>query len=179
MVFRRIHHGLLGLVIFIIIVISPVRGLPTLSALDQLSQVCRSLSLLNEWMFKHLFGRRPLPGIPLQTHFDELLEWPAEVAIQARGWVLGNQKQNFHGMNICVGRISTCQLNSRDTQRPNVCFIVISRLFDDFRGHPKGRSNESILLRHRCRQLTRNAKISQFDLATGTQQNIRSWQTVS
>jgi hypothetical protein len=175
MVFRRILHRLLDLVIFIIIIaFPPVRGLPTLSPLDQLSQVRRSLGLLDKRMLKHFLGRRPLPGIPLETHLDELFEWPGKAAIQGRGRILGDQKQNFHGMNICIGRISTSQLDSRDTQRPNVCFVVISGLFNDFRGHPKRRSNKSILLRHGGRQLARNAKISQFDLATGTQQNIRS-----
>ena len=72
-----------------------------------------------------------------------------------------------------------CEFERGDTKGPDVGFMVVARLLDNFRGHPEGSSDKRVLLRHCRRELARDAKIGQFDLTIGADKDVRRWKLVS
>ena len=56
----------------------------------------------------------------VKTGLDELLERSAEVALQLRRRVLGDEEERPHRVKVREGRLALGQLNSSDAQRPDV-----------------------------------------------------------
>ena len=56
----------------------------------------------------------------VETGVDELLEGPAEVALQLWGGALRDQKQGSHRVQLGEGRLAHGQLDSCDAQRPDI-----------------------------------------------------------
>ena len=68
-------------------------------------------------------NRRPSPyvfRVLVKTGLDELLERPAEVALQLRSRVLGDEEERPHRVEVGEGGLALGQLNSSDAQRPDV-----------------------------------------------------------
>ena len=68
-------------------------------------------------------------------------------------------------MYIRIRRFTKRQFQSRDSEGPDICFMIVTRLLDDFGCHPKRGAYEGILLRHRGGELSRDAEICEFDLS--------------
>jgi hypothetical protein len=110
-------------------------------------------------VFEKFLGTGSFFGLLAQTEIDKIFERLAEVAFKLRRRVLGNEEKNFHRVNVGIRGLSVSQLQGGDTKRPDVGLVVISRLFDDFRGHPEWSSHKCVLLGHSGRELTRNTKV--------------------
>ena len=83
----------------------------------------------------------------------------------------------LHWMQLCIWRFSLSQLDSSDTQTPDVSLVIITALLDNFRRHPVWRPNERVLLRRqRARKLPRYTEIRQLDIAVSREQDIRGYQ---
>jgi hypothetical protein len=67
------------------------------------------------------------------------------------------------------------QLDSSDTHAPNVGFMIIATLLDHLWRHPIGRTDKGILPRHGSRQLPRDAKVGQLDVAGRGEQDVGSF----
>ena len=68
-------------------------------------------------------NRRPslyMFRVLVKTGLDELLERPAEVALQLRRRVLGDEEECPHRVEVGEGGLALGQLNSSDAQRPDV-----------------------------------------------------------
>ena len=96
--------------------------------------------------------------VTLQTQLHKLSKQLGKVGIQLRRRVLRDQKQNLathhaltitpsvymtthlHGMQLCIRRLALCELDSCDSQRPNVRLVVVPTLFDDLGRHPVWRT---------------------------------------
>ena len=68
-------------------------------------------------------NRRPssyMFRVLVKTGLDELLERPAEVALQLRRRVLGDEEERPHRVEVGEGGLALGQLNSSDAQRPDV-----------------------------------------------------------
>lgn len=76
-------------------------------------------------------------------------------------------------MHIRIGRFAAGELEGRDAERPDVDALVVLVLGNDLRGHPVGRPDKGFALRLLRRQLRRDAKVGQFDLAFIGEKNIR------
>jgi hypothetical protein len=114
------------------------------------------------------------------------------MAVELWGWVLWYQKQNLqvgcqtsdrpngqkaylHRMKFCVRGFSFSQFYGSDAETPNISFIIIAALFDNFRRHPVRRPYECVLLRgQRARQLSRDTKVGEFHFPSGGKKNICS-----
>lgn len=71
----------------------------------------------------------------------------------------------LHGMQVGVGWLAHCQLNGSDAQTPDICLEIVAALLNDFRAHPVRCANEGVLLGHCGRQLARDAKVGELDVA--------------
>ena len=111
----------------------------------------------------------------LQTNVDEVLEAIRVVPLQNWRRILGDQEQHLHRVDIRVRRLAHRQLYSGDSERPDIRLLIIARLFDNLRSHPKRCANKGILLRHGGSQLTRDTKIRELHLTIRAQQHIRSF----
>ena len=60
-------------------------------------------------------------------------------------------------------------------REPDVSFVIIARLLDDFRGHPEGCADEGVLLGHCGGELAGDAEVCKLDLSVGAQENIGSY----
>lgn len=72
-------------------------------------------------------------------------------------------------MDIRIRRLAVGQLKCSDTERPDISLVVVARLLNNFGSHPKRRADKSVLLGHCGRELPRDTKIGQFNLAIGTE----------
>lgn len=122
--------------------------LPSLISLDQLGQVRSPSGLADPGVFEELFGTRTFLGLLAQTKVHKIFERLAEIALELRRRVLGNEEKNFHRMDVGIRRLSVGQLQGGDTKRPDVGLVVVSRLFDNLWRHPEWSSYECILLGH-------------------------------
>ena len=59
-------------------------------------------------------------GVFVETGVDELLERPAEVALQLRRRAFGDEEERAHGVELGERRLAVCQLDGCDAQRPDV-----------------------------------------------------------
>lgn len=66
-----------------------------------------------------------------------------------------------------VGELQSC-----DSERPYVRFVVIAWLLDDLRSHPERRAYECVLFRHCSRKLARNPKICKFHLTICWEEDV-------
>lgn len=82
---------------------------------------------------------------------------------QSWRWRFRNQKEYFHGVCASVWWLSICKFHGRDSQRPNICFEVVTCFLDYFRGHPERRSHESHALRFNVGELRGDPKVCNFD----------------
>lgn len=123
-------------------------------------------------MFQQVFGTGSLFGLLTQTKADKILEGLAEVALKLRRGVLWDEEENLHGVDVGVGWFSVGQLQRSDAERPDVSFVVVSRLFDDFRGHPEGSAYKGVLFGHCGRELTRDSKVSKLDLSIRAKEDV-------
>jgi hypothetical protein len=136
-----------------------VTCLPSLISFDQFSEVGSPSGLADPGVFEELFGTGSLLGLLAQTKVDKVFESLTEVTLELRRRVLGDEEKNFHRMNVGIRGLSVGELQGGDTKRPDVGFVVVSRLFDNLRSHPEWSSYKCVLLGHGGRQLTRNTKV--------------------
>lgn len=134
--------------LMVLLVILLVRSRPPVVTLDELRQIARLLCPPNEGMLEKFSCRWPFLGVTLQAQLDEVLESLAEVAFQAWGRVLGNQKEHLHGMDIGIGWLSFGELKGRDTQRPDVSLVIVAALLDYLGGHPEWGADKCVFLGH-------------------------------
>ena len=156
----------------IVRILAGVGSDPALLALDEFGQVRRLFGSSYERMLQEFLGRRSLSGISSETQGDEILEELAEIALQHRWWVLGDEEEYLHRMNVGTGRFSVSQLECGDAQGPDIGLMIVAGLFDHLGSHPIRGTNKRVLLGHRRRQLTGHTKVGQLDLAVGAQENV-------
>ena len=77
-------------------------------------------------MLQELLSGGPLPWISLQAQFHEVLERLAEVSVQNRWRVLRDEEQDFHRVNVRIWWLSFRKFESRDAERPNIRFMVVT-----------------------------------------------------
>lgn len=78
-------------------------------------------------------------------------------------------------MDVRVGRLSESQLQSSNTERPDVSLVVVAGLLNHFRCHPERCAYECVLLGHGCRELAGHTKVGEFHLAIGSKEDVRSF----
>src|SRR3989338_1570846 len=90
-------------------------------------------------MRQKLGSRRSLFWILRETtrkKVDKL--WAPALGLSELGWrPRGNHKDGAHGMDVGIWRLSLCELNRRDSQRPYVGLEVVPHLLDHLRSHPE------------------------------------------
>jgi hypothetical protein len=59
-------------------------------------------------------------GLLLNAELNKLLEGLGEVTLEDGGVVLGDQKEDPHGMEISVGGLSLGHLDGGDSERPDI-----------------------------------------------------------
>lgn len=138
---------------------------PVLIARDELLQTSGPASFLDEGSVEEILGRGTLLGVFAQAEVDKVLEGGGEVAFEHGRWVLGDQEEDLHGVDVGIGGLAVCQLQGGDAERPDVGLAVVARLLDDLGGHPEGGADEGVLLSHGGRELARDAKVGELDLA--------------
>jgi hypothetical protein len=145
---------------------------PVLIPCNEFLQASGFPSLLDECGVQQLLRCRTLLRVFAQTLLNKLLERGGEVAFQNGRWILGDEKEDLHGVDIGVRRLAVCQLQRGNAQRPDIRLAVVTRLLDNLRRHPKRGSHERVLLGHRCRKLAGNAKVSKLDLAARADKDV-------
>ena len=58
--------------------------------------------------------------ILVEAGFHKQLELLAELTLQRRRIILGNEEENPHGVQVRVRGLPFCELQRRDAQRPDV-----------------------------------------------------------
>jgi hypothetical protein len=116
-------------------------------------------------VLEKLFSAGSLFRLLAQAKVDKVLESLAKVTLKLGRRVFRDQKKDLHGMDIGIWGLSICQLQSSDAKRPDIGFVVIARLLDDFGCHPEGSSHKCVLLGHGGGELSRNTKVGQLDLS--------------
>ena len=85
---------------------------------------------------KHVTGPATL-RIFVEALVDEVLELGRPLGRDARWLVLHNIEEYTCVVLGDVGRLTLCQLNSKDSERPNIDLVVVlGSTLDQFRGHP-------------------------------------------
>lgn len=130
-----------------------VASMPTLVPLDELCQIGRLPRSSQKRVLEKVSCRGTFAWITLHALCNKVLERGAEVALQAWRWILGDQKQHLHRMNVRHGRLAGGQLNRSYAQRPDICLVIVTGLFDDLGCHPKRGADKGILLCHCGSQL--------------------------
>ena len=144
-------------------------SLPPLITFYQFGKVGGLFCFANNRMFEQVRCRWPLLRLTPQTQFHKFLERSTEIAFQSRWRVFGYEKKDFHGVYIRVWRLALRKLQCGNAQRPDVCFVIIARLLDDFGSHPERCPDERVFLGHGSRELSRNAEVGQLHLPVGAQ----------
>jgi hypothetical protein len=82
-------------------------------------------------------------------------------------------------MDVGIRRLAVGKLECRDTQGPDVSLVIVAALLDHFWRHPEWGAHKGVLLGHGRRELARDTKVGQFDLAVGREKDIRRYMAVS
>jgi hypothetical protein len=77
-------------------------------------------------MLQQFLGGGTFLRVPAQAKLYELLEWLGEVPSKSGRRVLGDQEQHLHRVDVGVRGVTTGQFDRRDSQRPDVCLVVIT-----------------------------------------------------
>lgn len=126
----------------------------------------------------------PLGGVLLKAELHDVLEVAAKlvaaaivvVRAQRRRVLLQRQQQNLHGLEARVRRIALGQLQSRDTKRPDIGFVVVAtHLLHNLGRHPARRAHERLSVLASVAAFhhpARDAEICDHDMAFAVQQDV-------
>lgn len=163
------------LVVRVVVVAVGVAGGPALVALDELGQVGRAFGAADPGVLEEVFGRWALSGLFTQAELDEVFELRGKVAFECWGDVFGDEEEDFHWVDVGVRGFAVGELEGGDAEGPDVCFVVVPGLLDDFGCHPERCADKGVLLGHGCRELTGDAKVGKLDLAIRAKQDVCSY----